>query len=309
MSDGTILDKTDATPIDDAPPVDGGVSDSGVVDTVSVDNAQATPAAEPAPKGELVDWRIRAAGEDEKLAKWLGRYQSETAAFAALKKHGDDIASGKYIKPLTDDATDEEKAAWRKANGVPDTPEGYLEKLPEGLTIGEDDKPAVENFVKAMHELNAPAGVTQGALKAYYALVEEQEASEAEANEAAKTAGEDALREEWGADYRRNINALHNHLETLPEAIQDTILGGIGPDGIRLANNPEFLKWMTALALERNPHATVVASGTGDPVKAIDAEIRELEDFMGKNRKAWFSDDAKQARYQELIAARDSMKG
>jgi hypothetical protein len=305
MAEETLLDSGNEEDLE-TPPDNGGVSDSG--DQSSGAQGEEEASAEVAKEEPVIDWRVRAAGEDEKLAKWLGRYQSENAAFAALKKHGDDIASGKYIKPLGEDATDEEKAAWRKSNGVPDAPEGYLEKLPDGLTIGEDDKPAVDSFVKAMHDLNAPASITQGALKAYYALVEEQEAAAADANEAAKAKGEDALREEWGADYRRNLNALHNYLETVPEVIQDAVLGSVGPDGIRLANNPEFLKWMTGISLERNPHATVVTNTSGDPVKAIDAEIAELEDYMAKHRKAWFADDAKQSRYQELVNARDRMK-
>lgn len=267
------------------------------------------PAGDPAPQPPATDWRSDMAGEDKELLGFLGRYASKDAALKAFKKTNDDIKKGVYRKPLSDDPTPDEIAAYRKDFGVPDKPEGYLEKLPEGLVIGDDDRPMVESFLAKMHSANAPAAVTSAALDAYYELVDQQAAAESEANATAKAAGEDALRSEWGGDYRRNLNILQSHLSTLPEAVTAAITGGRGPDGIALANNPEIIKWLTGLALESNPVATVVPGAGANQESAIADEIATIERTMRENRPAYNRDEKMQTRYRELLTARERIKG
>ena len=90
------------------------------------------------------DWRTHFTGGDEKLLKLAGRYQSPKAMVEALGQLRSKLSSGKVIEPLGEDSTDEEKASFRKALDIPDSAEAYLDKLPDGLVIGDDDKPAVD---------------------------------------------------------------------------------------------------------------------------------------------------------------------
>ena len=263
------------------------------------------PAGDPPPSGD--DWRADLAGEDADLLKFLGRHQSKATALKEFRQLHADMRSGKLRKPLGDDPTDDELAAYRKDMGVPEKPEGYLESLSDGLVVGDDDKEAVDAFLAEMHSANAPAGVTNAALKAYYGIVEQQAAAEAEAMTNAKAASEDALRQEWGGDYRRNLNVMHSYLDTLPAAVKEAFTNGRMADGTPIGYSAEALKWLTGLATEANPLATVVPGAGANQASAVADEIAKIEGFMRTNRKAYNADEKMQARLRELYSARDKL--
>lgn len=264
---------------------------------------------QPAGDPPASDWRADLAGEDKELLGFLGRYHSREAGLKAWKKQHDEIRSGKYIKPLGEDATDEDKAAWNKFLGVPEKPEGYLEAVQKsGLVIGDDDKPALEKVLAKAHAVGAPPAAVNALVEGYYELVDEQEAALAEANDSFKQAGEEALLEEWGPDRRRNLNVVRGYIETLPEGVTEALLGGRDSAGMALANNPEVIKWLASLAMDANPLATVVPGAGTNAASAMADEIAALEQRMATDRVAWFKDERAQARHLELITARDRMK-
>jgi len=254
------------------------------------------------------DWRSRFAGDDAKLLSFLGRYPTEKAFAEAAKK--DREAARNSLKPLGDDPTEEEVAAYRKNFDVPDKPEGYLEKLPEGLVVGEDDKPFVDAFLAKMHEANASPAQTNAALASYYSIIEEQAATEANELAAAKEASSDALKAEWGADYKRNLTAMHAHLDSLPEPVKAAFTHGYGADGVPLGYNPEVLKWITGLALEANPLSTVVPGAGTNQASAVADEMANLEKMMG-NRSSDYWKGPKSAtlqeRYRTLVDAKQKL--
>lgn len=258
-----------------------------------------------------IDWRSRMAGGDEKALAWLGRYQSEAAFVADAKKRFDDVRNGKFRKPLSENPTPDELAAYRADHGIPENPEGYLEKLPDGLVVGDDDRPAVDKFVAAMHERNAPKAVVEGALSAYYEIVEEQQAAEADLIRQAESTAIEELRADWGADYKRNLNVMTNYLETLPEAVRDVFSNGRMLDGTPIGYNPEVLRWLTAKALEENPIATVVPGAGANQASAIADEIASIEKMMGNPGSDYWKGPKSsklQERYRELVTARDKLK-
>lgn len=271
----------------------------------------ADPVADPVQTKTDDDWRSRLAGDDSKLLGYLARVPSEKALAEQVKRYNDDMKAGKYIKPLGADPTEAELADWRKAMGVPEGPTGYFDALPEGLVVGDDDKPFVETFMDAMHGQNAPPAMVSAAIDAYYNIVAEQAEAEAENIRQARAASEDALREEWGADYRRNLNVMNGYLNTLPEGVSEAIRSGAGPDGIPLANNPEVLRWLASLAIEANPVATVVPGAGSNQASAIADEIASIEKMMGNRGSDYWRgpNSAKmQARYLELVTAREKLK-
>lgn len=274
----------------------------------------ALAAAEPAD-----DWRTEFAtdnGEvDEKLLGWLGRFQSKASALAAVKKTRDEVSSGKYIKPLGDDATDEEKAAYRGMFGIPETPEGYLEKLPKGLVVGDDDRPGLERVLAKAHAANASPEVANAFIEGYYELVDDQLADAQEAAEQAKIESARILDREWGADYKRNLNVMTAFRQSLPEAVNNVFEYGLMPDGTPVGYNSEVLKWLTAQALERNPHATVVPGAGADQGSAIADEIEQIEAMMGDRSSVYWKGEkgpdgktSKERRLLTLYEARDRLK-
>jgi len=239
-----------------------------------------------ATKKATVDGKLDQAAHD-KLLNRLKRFQSIDDAlewgFNADKK----IADGSYKKPLGDKATPEEIAEYRKANGIPETHDKYLEKLPDGLVIGDEDKPFIEKFTKAFHDKNADPSVVAAAIKTYYDVVDEQEGLRAETNAAAKTATEDALREEWGADYRANTNLVNSFIGSMPKDLQDELFQSAKPDGTQIMNNPAMLQWLAQQARELNYTGAVLPSGQAE-VKGMDTEIHDLTKASGdKNGPYW----------------------
>lgn len=270
--------------------------------------AAGDPPADPAPPPAGDDWRARLAGDDDKLLGFLGRYTSERAFVEAAKKDRDAVRNKAAVK-LPDNPTDEELAAYRKEMGIPDKPEGYLEKLPDGLVVGDDDRPYVDTFLAKMHGTNAPKGAVDAALSAYYEIVEEQAATQSQAANVAKNESIEALREEWGPDYKRNLNAMHAHLDTLPEAVANVFKNGIGPDGLPVGYNAEVLKWLAAQALEANPLATVVPGAGANQASAIADEMKQIEEVMRTDRARYNRDDKMQERYRTLIDANMKLQG
>jgi hypothetical protein len=248
---------------------------------------------------------------DEKLLKRAERYESPQAVFNALVAAQNKISSGELLKPPAVDAKPEEVAAWRAEHGIPEKPEGYLANLPNGLVIGEDDKPVFESFAKSLHGLNADPKIAHAAIGWYNQFVEDQAAKIHEGDLSAKQATEDALRTEWGNDYRVNINAIGTLLDSAPKEVGDVMLNARTAEGKAIMNDPAVVRWMVQLAREMNPVATLVPGSQGSGPQAIDTEIANLESLMGnKASEYWKGPKANQnqQRYRDLIEARDKMK-
>ena len=291
----------------DPPAADPAPDPAPKPDPKASDPPAADPKPDPVPKDPPADdWRTNLAAGDEKALAFLGRFASPKAFVEAAKKANDDNKA--RLKPLSDDPTEAELKAYRTAMGVPEKPEGYLEKLSGGLVVGEDDRPIVDKFLAAMHEKHAPAAVTDAALQAYYKIVEEQDAAIAESVAQAKQATEEELRTEWGADYRRNLTATEGFLGSLPQEVQDAFANGFDGKGVPLKTNANVYKWLAQLALEANPLATVVP-GASDQPSAIADEIAAIEKRMRTDRPGYNADTKMQARYLQLLGARDKMKG
>jgi hypothetical protein len=248
------------------------------------------------------------AGDDDKLLGFLGRYQSEKAFVEAAKKDRE-TARTKQLLKLPDNPTPEEVAAFRKEQGIPDKADAYMASLPDGLVVGDDDKPFVDQFLTSMHGVNAPPAMVNAALETYYGIVETQAAAMADATRQAESSSIEALREEWGLDYKRNLTVMHAHLESLPPSVADAFKFGRGADGTPLGYNPDVLKWLTSLALETNPLATVVPGAGANQATAIADEIKTIEGKMRTDRAAYNKDEKMQERYRELVGARQKLEG
>lgn len=253
------------------------------------------------------DWRQKLAGDDAKFLGILNRYTSPQTFARAYQNLRAQRDSGALKPALSDKATPEELAQWRKDNGIPEKAADYLAALPDGLVIGADDRPRVETFVQAMHEKNAPPALVHEALGWYYQTIEQEQAARAEQDEAARVETIDTLRTEWGADYRREMNRITSLLDGAPEGVKDKIFGARAPDGVPLGSDPGFLRFLAQMAREVNPAATVVP-GAANPGAAIADEIASIEAMMGNQQSEYWTGpkaDKYQARYRELISARD----
>ena len=252
------------------------------------------------------DWRAKLANGDDKELKRLARFASEADVWKAYRELEKKKSSGELKTPFPKDGTPEEITLWRKENGIPEAPDKYDLTLDNGLVIGEEDKPFIDKFVSAMHGTNATNEQIKAALNAYYSMTTEQQ----QAMEAADVDFQDSslaeLQAEWGGEYKRNINVLNNFISSAPDTVKEMI-NSARYDGKVIGDHPEFVKWMTSLAFDINPAATVMPGSINNPSSAIADEIASIEGLIKARDDAYWKSPEKQQRYQQLIDARDKI--
>ena len=253
------------------------------------------------------DWRVKLAGEDKKLLTRLERMGSPADLLASYRALEQRLSSGELKSALPKDATPEQVAAWRKENGVPEKAEAYLDKLPDGLVIGEDDKTLMNSFAEAMHGQNVPPTVVHEAIKWYYGLQEQEAARQSEIDDTARGETETALRAEWGSAYQQNINLVKNLLGGAPESVRADLESARFPNGTPIFSNPDTLRWLANLSRQVNPVSTIVPAG-GDIGSTVTNELADLKKMMADyGSDYWKGPKAEtlQARYRQLIDWQD----
>lgn len=254
---------------------------------------------EKAPEVEVEeqDWRRSTAGDDERLLAHLARYNTQNDAIKAGFELKQKVSSGEYRRniPFPLDGKPEEQAEWRKENGVPESFDKY--EMPEGIVVGENDKPMIDGFLESMHGNNANPAVVKTAIEWYYKTQDEAMAKEAENSRVQKMQTEEALRADFGTEYRPIMNMTENFIKSR--------FGDIVGEAL-LASSPEVVKEFANIARELNPSATVVPN-SANPMQSIQDEIASLRSQM-RDQKSWAKNQKGQARLIDLISAEQSMK-
>jgi len=304
---------------------DAGGGSAGILDTPPVDNTTPPPAAPvdtppadepPQPFYTAVpdDWRtqlVDSMGLDDEgkasAVKMLERVTDLKSLgknyFEAQNKIRSGLAQNTNV--LADDATPEQVAEWREANGVPETPEGYELALDDGLVLGEEDNRIMGEVFKAAHGMNLSTDQMSQLTNAMLG------AREAEAQAFIQQDGLDTqtaqrqLQDTWGPDYQTNLNMINGLVEQLPESIRDDFKSARLANGQALFNSPEVAVFLADVARKLNPAGTVVPN-SNNPTQAITDEIKALEKRMGTDE--WFKDSAAQKRYQDLVTAKGNMR-
>lgn len=256
------------------------------------------PVSTPEPQADWpTDWRQKASGGDEKILKQLERYNSPADVSKALLELRGKLSSGEYkrnVAPPVDDA--EAMKVWRAENGIPESPEGYEVKLGDGIVMGDDDKPYVDEFVKSMHAKNMPPSAVNEALNAYFTMQNRQAAEMVKEDRAFQQKTEEALRQEWGHEYLPNYNMAKEFATQRFGAEVGAAILQAGPDAV---------KAVASIAREINPAMTLVPN-SANPNQAIADELKTLQGKIGTPE--WFRNEAMQKRYTDLVAAQERFK-
>lgn len=271
--------------------------------------APATPAADAKPAEGYwpADWRATVSKDDAKVLARLERYASPEAAMQALIAAQNRIRSGELAPVLGKNATPDQLKEYREAMGIPDTPDKY----DLGKDVGVDglDAKLLGIVFKGAHDTHQTPEQLKATMLAWKQISQEVADNQATRDQDLQKASEDTLRAEWGTEYRRNINLVHGLLDgsASPE-MKDKLLGGRLADGTPIGSSPEALKMLVGLALIQNPTGVVVPGSEGNQAQGIDDEIAKIEKGMRENRLAYNKDEKLQARYRDLLGARESMK-
>lgn len=258
-----------------------------------------------AQKAQNTNWRDAFAGEDDKFKSQLERYNSPADLGKAFREQRATISSGNLKQAPDENATPEDLAAYRVANNIPAEASGYLENLPEGLVLGDDDKEIFESFAGAMHEMNVEPAVMHKVIDWYNGFAEDQQDVMAELDNGHHQETEDSLRQEWGTDYRANINLVGALIEgTFSEENAAAILNARDGDGRAIMNNPGILQGLAEISRKLNPVNQLIPKTGGTAQQTLDDEIDTLEKFMREDRDKYNKDEKSQARLRELYQIR-----
>lgn len=179
------------------------------------------------------------AGYETKNSLWEGHI----AAVSKVKDLEGKLAGA--IPKLTATSTDEEKAAYYAAMGVPESPDKYefdRPKMPDGIPYNE----AMENwFRKAAHK----AGISQEAAKVLYgdymqfgnAFLEQQQVQ----RQTTLAEGMKALEGEWGNKFEANCKVAQEVQKAI--GLADPAMKKVLSDH-NLENEPVIVKWLINLA-------------------------------------------------------------
>jgi hypothetical protein len=279
----------------------GAATNEGAGATAGASGASTEGAAAP-------DWRAQLAGDDARLRERLNRFASPADLARSYRALEQKFSSGEYRRDLPETATDEEKAAWRKEQGIPDKTDGYAVELPEGLVLGKDDQPVVDLFRQFAHERNYTPRQFNEALTWYYETQDALASQREDADAAHRQQSEDALRAEYGADFRRNMNVLGTVRDSMPEDLAARLLAGRLADGTKIGNDPAFIRWMVSLGLELNPASTLVPATAANAGQSIASELESIARLRVENPEKYWKDNKLLERERELIAAQEKMR-
>jgi len=272
----------------------------------------AAPAKADAPKAESgdYDWRSAIAGEDKKALKRLERFDSLSTLGKSYFEAEAKLTSGKLLQIPGDDATDDDRAAWAKARGIPETPDKYeiKAKPPEGMEINDHDKARLGAITAALHKAGgvmADPAVVNYAHQLYYSEREEAEAAMQATATIQKEKTEAYLAKLWpGPDRKRNLmfadQAIGHFFGKEFSEVKDMQFA----DGSRLGDNVQFIQAMAKIGRITMEDPVFLEAGRNgvDAYKSLQQERANIMAMRHSNPKQ-YADGATQKRLQEIYAA------
>lgn len=199
-------------------------------------------------------------------------------------------------------ASDEEKAAYRKAIGVPDSPDGYELTVPDDMPeYIKPDEEQTKAFKAYMHENGVPAQYAKIAADFYWNSLKES-AGKVEANDEQRRKDAEAkLRQEWGGDYDTNLVLMKKGAERYGEEFAEYL------DETGLGNDPRIanaLRDLGAYSQEDPMH--------GGATPEEKATLEDQEANIRSNPDYWDSSSPNYERLQKQmqeISAKIAGKG
>lgn len=270
--------------------------DAGLITDAGDDGA-----TDDAGKAGDADWRKEITGGDEKLMKRLSRYTSPQSIAKALIATQDKLRSAESnVGKLPDNATEEQKAEWRKSQGVPEKADGYQLPKVSGYEWSDGDKEVAGEFFGAAHEANMSQAQAERVFGWYADRMQKIQADQYEADTTSRNALEDDLRAEWGPEYRSNIKMLARYAEKTP-GVGASILEARMPDGRRLGEVPEFVKDLVERARDHYGDSTFIS---GDGGSSMNNRKEEIEKIMKSDMNRYRSEGLDK-EYRKILEAEE----
>lgn len=303
---------------DPAPKETGTSGTSGTLDGGTVLDA---PASDPAGKTEAPaqasdsDWRKQMAGDDEKELARLQRFTKPEDVWKAYREGEQRFSEAGRVRIPGADASDAEKAEFKKLVGVPEKFSDYDFKpeLPEGFEFGEEDSALLDDVRKEWHEsgsILAHPEVHKAAVEALAKMTEKAQAlGYAKAIEQRQNT-QKYLKETYGHETDRNIGfateVINRYFPDLSgKNGGENLLSKTFADGTSLGDYVPFIEGMMRLGRETvdDPLFLEASKSGGDGVQGLESRKKEIMDLRAKGDMKGYA-----ARTDELEQINDALE-
>lgn len=284
-----------------------------------VGGAPASGVPEPSPEAGAAsasdDWRASWADAlklDDKTRDRLTRFTAPHEVFNSYLNLEKKLTDSRAVRVPDANATPEEVAAWNKARGVPDTPDGYKIDVtpPEGLDITDGDKAVLKALTAEAHKRGFDPATVNFAHEFFYQQAAEAAAQQIAVAEQAAIKAEAALKREWGREYETNVKWANAAATQF--GLKDMLNTRLA-DGSLLGDNPVLIKAMAQIG-RVNAEDPFMLQAAGQGVgKGVEERKKELMDLRVSDPRRYASQEVQSelerintalARRQELAGAR-----
>jgi hypothetical protein len=231
-------------------------------------------------------WLKKAKTDDEKkavaarvgrLRQQIVRYGSEESAILAGMEAQEKLRSGQVKQKPGADASPEEIAEYRKANELPLEAKDVDVRIPNHKWT-EQDQPLIGSFQQVVFDEEIPQKTITKLVNWFHetgnnAMDFQKQAIDA-IDKADKKETREVLKDEFGEEFKPRLDLmgrLFKDDEVFPGDIGGMIFEARTPDGHKLINNAEFVKFFAEVALDRYGDAGFIS---GD-AKAGNASVVE----------------------------------
>jgi hypothetical protein len=195
-----------------------------------------------------------------------------------LAKLGDSYSSTKKLvgakmeRPGTD-ASAEQQAYWRKVNGAPDAPEGYLNEgksfRPESIPVEAWQGGMETEFMSIAHKHALPPEAVKDVMALYAKTIEGEIGKVTTTSQQTFAESEQRLKTEWGESYASN----------LAKVVSLAKFAGLSPEDPRFGDADLVLAFAKIANL--NTETPFRDGGTGSANSSFEDRIKEIQDPNG----------------------------
>jgi len=210
-----------------------------MADDVVVDgDPTPSPDPTPVPTPEPANWRDAVTDpEQRKVAERFATPGDAIKSVMDLRKR-----ESSAIRLPGEDASDEDRASFRKAFGVPENAEGYEFAVPEGREVTDGDK--AFQAEAALKFLDADLSSAQAAKMTEWwnDMQTASEEAQVAANQKFVEDSVNALKEQWGDDYERNKTLANRALTEMAGENIEALTAKKMDNGQFLLDDPDVVR-------------------------------------------------------------------
>ena len=259
------------------------------------------------PKAEPADWREGLSDDEKKTAE---RFTDPKAMIRSIQSARQRES---LVRVPGKDATDEEKAAYNKAIGVPETAEGYVFKPPEGETFTPEQEEVNKQWGERLHSLGVPVPMVDALLGFIQEDAAAQHAQTVKEDKDFVEQSEAELKALWkGEEYEKNktvANKAFKEIANRADINFEDLTSMETKEGRFLMDDPKMMKMFAAIGRE------MAEGGLGPTLTSDERDTMEdqLTEIRGKIAAAQEKGNSKEAdkwyqKEQALIAKMNGNK-